>query len=98
MQQICPRPKQPCDHVRAARMEVPGDDAQGRPDEVVWDDDKSSHHTNNDMSFQESEHGDDDVEHVEVNVYDNDYYTQESDYDMMAPMTDIPAGNDDSNC
>jgi len=75
-----------------------GDDAQGRPDRVVRDDDKSSHHMNNDMGFQESECGDDDVEHVEVDVYNNDYYTRESDYDMMAPMMDIPAGNDDSNC
>jgi len=63
---------------------------------VVRDDDKSSHHPNDDMDFQESRHGDDDIEHVEVDVYENDYYTQESDYDIMAPMMDIPAGNDDS--
>jgi len=48
------------------------------------------------MDFQESRHGNDDIEHVEVDVYDNNYYTQESDYDMMAPMTDIPAGKNDS--
>jgi len=58
-----------------------------RPEEVVRDDD---------MDFQESRHGNDDIEHVEVDVYENDCYTWESDYDMMAPMMDIPAGNDDS--
>ena len=67
-----------------------------RPEEVVRDDDKSSHHPNDDMDFQESRHGNNDVEHVEVDVYENDYYTRVSDYDMMAPMTDIPAGNDNS--
>ena len=63
---------------------------------MVRDDDKSSHHPNDDVDFQESRHGDNDIEHVKVDMYENDYYTRESDYNMMAPMTDIPAGNDDS--
>jgi len=78
-------------------MEVPGDEAQERPEEVVHDDDKSSHHPN-DMESQKSRHDDDDVKHVEVDVYENEYYTWELDYDMMALMTDIPVGKDDSEC
>jgi len=90
----CPRSKQPCNHIRAVRTEVPGDDAQERSEEVVQND-KSSHHLNKDMDFQESRHGNNN-KHVKVDVYDNNYYTRKSDYDMMALMTDIPASKDDS--
>ena len=50
------------------------------------------------MESQKSRHGNNDIEHVEVDVYENEYYTRESDYDMMAPMMDIQAGKDDSEC
>ena len=42
------------------------------------------------------ENGDNNVDQVEVDVYDNDYYTRESDYDLLAPMMDILVGKDES--
>jgi len=81
----CPRPRQSRDRIRVARTEVPDREPSDKSDggelspipEGGYDSNESYHHG--------------DVEDVEVDAYDNDYYSRATDEDVMAAMTEIPA-------
>ena len=79
----CTRRKQQHDHVRAVRTEILGD-IQEYPEDPGLEDGKSSQHQSEAPGHQASENGDNDVDQVEVDVYDNDYYTHELNYDLLA--------------
>jgi hypothetical protein len=64
------------------------DDDQVQDDKSA-DEDESPNPQEEGYASQESYHGDD-VENVEVDVYDNDYYSRTTDEDIMAAMTEIP--------
>ena len=84
----CPRPKQSRDQIQAVRTEVPEEIQE--PDYEVGEDRNQSSHQEDGYASQESYHGDD-IEEVKVDIYDNDYYSRETDKDIMAAMTDVPA-------
>jgi len=88
----CPQPKQSRDWVRAAHMEVPGDNLDCG--ETGAEGNQSSVAENNGMNFHGSDH-DGNMEEIEVDVYDNDYYFQDSDNDIMAAMTELPTDQND---
>jgi len=69
-------------------MEVPEDD-QNPNDDAGGEDDPLSHQEDR-YDSHESYQGDD-VEEVEVDVYDNDYYSWTMDDDVLAAMTEMPA-------
>ena len=81
----CPRPRQSRDRIRVARTEVPDREPSDKSDggelspipEGGYDSNESYHHG--------------DVEDVEVDIYDSDYYSRATDEDIMAAMTEIPA-------
>ena len=83
----CPRPKQSRDHVRAVRMEVPEDDQD--PNDVAGGENDPPSHQEDRYDLYEL-YQDGDVEEVEVDMYDNDYYSQTMDDDVLAAMTEIP--------
>ena len=82
----CPRPKQSRDRVRAARTEDPEGD-QEHDDNL--DEDKVSSAKGEGYESHDP-YQDNDVEAVEVDVYDNDYYSRTTDDDFMAAMTEMP--------
>jgi len=84
----CPRPKQSRDHVHVVYMEVPEDD-QDPNDDAGGEDDPPSHQEDG-YDSHELYQGDD-VEEVEVDVYNNDYYSRTMDDDVLATMTEMPA-------
>jgi hypothetical protein len=88
----CPRPKQNRDRVRAVRTEVPEDDSENNCDTGA-EGNQSSAAEHNESDFHGSDHNGE-VDEVEVDVYDNDYYSRESDGDIMAAMTEVPADQD----
>ena len=72
----CMKPRQRRDHIRAARTEVPGENLEPNHESGGED---------NVPSLHENEYGpDSDVEEIEVDVYDNDYYSRSTDEDHMA--------------
>ena len=72
----CMKPRQRRDHIRAAQTEVPGENLESNH-ELGEEDNVPSPHKN--------EYGpDSDVEEIEVNVYDNDYYLRSTDEEHMA--------------
>jgi len=79
----CPRPKQSRDHIRAVRTEVPDDNQ--RPD-------NGSGEEVNAPSIQDDGYGScgDEVKEIEIDVYDNDYYSRSTDEDVLAAMTEMP--------
>jgi len=68
----CPRPKQSRDRVRAVRTEVPEGDQD--LNDVAGGEDNPPSHQEDGYDLYESYQGGD-VEEVEVDVYDNDYYS-----------------------
>ena len=84
----CPRPKQYWEPVRAAQTEVPWDQAEFNG-KTGAERNQSSANEDVGLKFHRSEPHDD-VEEVEVDVYDNNYYSCVSDEDSMAAMTEIP--------
>ena len=64
----CPRPKQSQDRIQAVRTE-----GIQEPDYEIGEDRNQSSHQEDKYASQESYHGDD-IEEVEVDVYDNNYY------------------------
>ena len=83
----CPRPKQNRDRMHAVRTEVPDDHQE--PEENLGDKDGLLSHQENEYDSHES-YQNEEVEEVEVDVYDNDYYSRTTDEDVMAAMTEIP--------
>jgi len=79
----CPRPKQSRDRIRVVRTEVPDDNQ--RPD-------NGSGEEVNAPSIQDDGYGSrgDEVEEIEIDVYDNDYYLQSTNEDVLAVMTEMP--------
>jgi len=79
----CPRPKQSRDRIRAVRMEVLDDNQ--RPD-------NGSGEEVNAPSIQDDGYGlhGDEVEEIEIDVYNNDYYLQSTDEDVLAAMIEMP--------
>jgi len=84
----CPRPKQSRDHVCAVRTEVPEDD-QDPNDDAGGEDNPPPHQEDGYDSHELYQGGD--IEEVEVDVYDNDYYSWTTDDDALAMMTEMPA-------
>ena len=74
--------------MRAAHTEGPGDNLDCG--ETGAEGDQSSAAEDAGTEFHGSNH-EREVEDVEVNVYDNDYYSRNSDNDIMAAMTEMPA-------
>jgi len=83
----CPRPKQSWDRVHAVHTEVPEDD-QDPNDDAGGEDDPPSHQEDG-YDLHELYQGGD-VEEVEVDMYDNDYYLRTTDDDALATMTEMP--------
>jgi len=84
----CPRPKQSQDCICAAHTEVPEND-QDPDDDAGGEDGPLSHQEDGYDSHELYQGGN--VEEVEVDVYDNDYYLQTMDDDALAVMTEMPA-------
>jgi len=73
-------------------MEVPGDNLDCG--EMGAEGDQSSVAENSGTDFHSSDH-DENMEEIEVNVYDNDYYSWDSDNDIMAAITELPTDQND---
>jgi hypothetical protein len=83
----CPRPKQTRDRIRAVRTEVP-EENQEPTDNSDGEDGPPSHQEDGYESHDSYQSGE--VEEVEVDVYDNDYYSWTTDEDALAAMTEMP--------
>jgi len=83
----CPRPKQSRDRVRAVHTEVSEVD-QEPSNEAGGEDDPPSHQEDGYESRESYQGGD--VEEVEVDMYDNNYYSRTMDEDALAMMTEMP--------
>ena len=84
----CPGPKQSRDHVHAVHTEVPEDD-QDLNENAGGEVNLPSHQEDGYNSHESYQGGD--VEEVEVDIYDNDYYSWTMDDDALATMTEMPA-------